>query len=70
MIYGDQDPIQRSANLEDFVPNVDVVSLDCGHWIQQENPNEMNEVLLDWLQRQDGAHSADDAPHTTGARSE
>lgn len=54
MIYGDRDPIQRSANLRDFVPNVEVVSLDCGHWIQQEKPNEVNAVLLDWL---------DDASH-------
>ena len=49
MIYGDRDPIQRSANLRDFVPNVEVVSLDCGHWIQQEKPNEVNAVLLGWL---------------------
>ncbi|MEQ8330396.1 MAG: alpha/beta hydrolase [Longimicrobiales bacterium] len=59
MIYGDRDPIQRSANLEDFVPNVDVVSLDCGHWIQQEKPNEVNEVLLNWLHGQAGAHPAE-----------
>lgn len=49
MIHGDRDPIQRSAKLQDFVPNVEVVSLDCGHWIQQEKPNEVNTVLLEWL---------------------
>ncbi|WP_405283808.1 alpha/beta hydrolase [Gaopeijia maritima] len=49
MIYGDRDPIQRAPNLEQFVPNVEVVSLDCGHWIQQEQPNAVNDVLLTWL---------------------
>lgn len=49
MIYGDRDPIQRAPNLEHFVPNVEVVSLDCGHWIQQEQPKALNDVLLTWL---------------------
>ncbi|MEB2783010.1 alpha/beta hydrolase, partial [Algoriphagus sp. C2-6-M1] len=29
MIYGEQDTIPKSGNLKDFVPNVDVVRLDC-----------------------------------------
>ena len=53
MIYGDRDLIPKSRNLGQFVPNVDVVSLDCGHWIQQEKPEETNQAILDWLQRQD-----------------
>ena len=40
MIYGDQDMVAKSENLSDFVPNVEVVSLDCGHWIQQEKQEE------------------------------
>ncbi|MGB5757814.1 MAG: alpha/beta hydrolase [Acidimicrobiales bacterium] len=53
MIYGDQDPIARSENLQDFVPNVQVVSLDCGHWIQQEEPEETTRAILSWLEQQD-----------------
>ncbi|MEQ8718098.1 MAG: alpha/beta hydrolase [Acidimicrobiales bacterium] len=53
MIYGDQDSIPRSGNLADFVPNVDIVGLDCGHWIQQEMPEETTEAILSWLKRQD-----------------
>ncbi len=53
MIYGDRDLVQRSENLSAFVPNVEVVSLDCGHWIQQEKPEELNHVILNWLERQD-----------------
>lgn len=53
MIYGDRDTIPRSATLMDFVPNADVLGLDCGHWIQQELPAETNAAILSWLQRQE-----------------
>lgn len=49
MIYGDRDPIPKSENLKDFVPNVHAISLDCGHWIQQEMPQETNNAILNWL---------------------
>lgn len=26
---------------------------DCGHWVQQERPEEVNRLLLDWLQSPD-----------------
>jgi pimeloyl-ACP methyl ester carboxylesterase len=25
--------------------------LDCGHWIQQEEPEKTNQILLEWLER-------------------
>ena len=53
MIYGDQDMVAKSENLSDFVPNVDVVNLDCGHLIQQEKPAETTEAILRWLYQQD-----------------
>jgi pimeloyl-ACP methyl ester carboxylesterase len=53
MIYGDQDSIPKSENLAEFVPNVDVIRLDCGHWIQQEMPEQTTTAILSWLQRQD-----------------
>jgi pimeloyl-ACP methyl ester carboxylesterase len=49
MIYGEQDMIPKSDNLADFVPNLDVVSLDCGHWVQQEMPDQTNNAILQWL---------------------
>ena len=49
MIYGTRDMIPPSENLADFVPNVEALSLDCGHWIQQEKPNETTRAILDWL---------------------
>jgi pimeloyl-ACP methyl ester carboxylesterase len=53
MIYGERDAIARSENLTQFVPNVDVVTLDCGHWIQQEKPEETNKAILTWLSRRE-----------------
>ncbi|MFD7552528.1 alpha/beta fold hydrolase [Streptomyces sp. NPDC059816] len=53
MIYGDRDTIQKSERLPEFVPQVEVVSLDCGHWIQQEKPEETNRVMTKWLEQQD-----------------
>lgn len=52
MIYGDQDLIPKSENLKDFAPNLDVVSIDCGHWIMQEKPEETNLAILEWLAQQ------------------
>lgn len=49
MIYGEQDMIPKLDTLPDFVPNVDILSFDCGHWIQQEKPVETTEAILDWL---------------------
>lgn len=62
MIYGDQDSIPRSGNLAGFVPSVDIIGLDCGHWIQQEMPEETTEAILGWLQRQDATPEAEPVP--------
>jgi pimeloyl-ACP methyl ester carboxylesterase len=51
MIYGRRDAIARASRLADFVPKVEVVHLDCGHWIQQELPQETNQAILEWLSR-------------------
>ncbi len=59
MIYGERDFIPKSEDLAEFVPNVDVISLDCGHWIQQEMPEETSRVILEWLVECDAAsHSS------------
>ncbi|MGC5535548.1 alpha/beta fold hydrolase [Streptomyces sp. SR-10] len=54
MIYGDRDvAVPRSESLTEFVPKVEVVGLDCGHWIQEEMPEETNQVISKWLEQQD-----------------
>jgi pimeloyl-ACP methyl ester carboxylesterase len=34
-----------------YVDDLEVHTLECGHWIQQEKPEETNRILLDWLAR-------------------
>jgi pimeloyl-ACP methyl ester carboxylesterase len=50
MIYGTLDMIPPSDMLKDFVPNVEIETLNCGHWIQQELPEETTQAVLTWLQ--------------------
>lgn len=52
MIYGDRDLIPKFEGLSEFVPKIEVVNLDCGHWIQQELPEETNQAILKWLEQQ------------------
>ena len=34
-----------------YVDDLEVHTLDCGHWIQQEKPEETNRILVEWLNR-------------------
>jgi pimeloyl-ACP methyl ester carboxylesterase len=51
MIHGRYDIVPESPRLREAVPNVEVHTLDCGHWIQQERPTQTNELMLEWLSR-------------------
>lgn len=51
MIHGDRDMIPKFDRLTDFVPKAEVISFDCGHWIQQEMPAETTRAILDWLEQ-------------------
>jgi pimeloyl-ACP methyl ester carboxylesterase len=51
MIHGEHDMVQARPEMATYVPNVEVHTLDCGHWIQQERPSETNALMLDWLSR-------------------
>lgn len=51
MIHGHYDMVRPSDRLKQIVPNVEVEMLQCGHWIQQEKPDETNRLMLDWLAR-------------------
>lgn len=52
MIFGELDLLTESKTLKHYVPHVEVHSLKAGHWIQQEQPEAFNQILLDWLARQ------------------
>ena len=49
MIYGDYDMVPKSDTLDQVVDELSVVSLPCGHWIQQERPDETNAAMLEWV---------------------
>ncbi|MEE4300396.1 MAG: alpha/beta hydrolase [Pseudomonadales bacterium] len=41
-----------TEGMEQWVPDLEKhVIADCGHWTQQEKPDETNALILDWLQR-------------------
>ncbi len=50
MIYGQYDMVPPS-DMTPYVADLEVATLACGHWIQQEKPEETNEILLAWLDR-------------------
>ena len=38
--------------MKNNVPDLEIQTIeDCGHWTQQEKPQELNSILLDWLAR-------------------
>lgn len=51
MIYGDRDTVAPLDDLAHFVPAVQQVRLDAGHWIQLERPDEVTRTIVDWLDR-------------------
>lgn len=43
-------PPSSADGIEALVPNIAKHTIkDCGHWTQQEKPEEFNRVLIDWL---------------------
>lgn len=49
MMYGARDAVARSADLQTFVPNVEELTLDSGHWVQLERPSETTTAIVAWL---------------------
>ncbi|MGD9719756.1 MAG: alpha/beta fold hydrolase [Pirellulales bacterium] len=45
-----------SANgMEDFISDFERHTIkDCGHWTQQEKPDELNKIIIEWLARKFG----------------
>jgi hypothetical protein len=40
----------KTADMNAYVPDLEIHALPCGHWIQQEHA-QPNRLLLDWLER-------------------
>ncbi len=50
MIYGQYDMVPQT-DMTGYVDDLEVHTLECGHWIQQEQPERTNEILIEWLDR-------------------
>jgi microsomal epoxide hydrolase/non-specific protein-tyrosine kinase len=57
MISAENDPVLTPAmaeGMEERVPDLEKVLIrDCGHWTQQERPDETNDAMLGYLDRLD-----------------
>jgi len=55
MVMAEKDavlPPSAADGMEAFAPDLEKVLIeDSGHWTQQEKPDEVNRVILDWLDR-------------------
>lgn len=53
MVAVDRDPVLPAAlarGMERWIPDLTVRHIaDCGHWTQQERPDEVNRILIDFL---------------------
>ena len=53
MVTAENDPVltpAMAAGMESVVPNLTRGHIEhCAHWTQQERPEELNRILLDWL---------------------
>jgi pimeloyl-ACP methyl ester carboxylesterase len=52
VLWGIQDTAlgrELAEGLEQWVPDITVCYLDCGHWTQQERPHEVNRYLMEFL---------------------
>ncbi|MDX1384844.1 MAG: alpha/beta hydrolase [Thermoanaerobaculia bacterium] len=49
-------PPSSADGMESFIADLEKQTIDdCGHWTQQEKPEELNRILIDWLDRRFGA---------------
>lgn len=55
MIYGLRDAVARSEQLAAFVPNVEELSFDSGHWVHQERHREVTSAIMEWLKQNPNA---------------
>jgi epoxide hydrolase A/B len=58
MVTAEHDPVLRPELAEvmrGFVADLEIVMIpDCGHWTQQERPDELSRIMVGWLTRRFG----------------
>lgn len=65
MIMAEDDAVLSPAmanGMEQYVPDLEKVLIkDCGHWTQQEHPDEVNRIMIEWLNKRFGPAQLPDA---------
>jgi len=51
IIYGRYDMVRPFDRIGDYVPDLEIHTIECGHWIQQEKPEDANRIMMDWVAR-------------------
>jgi len=51
LITGTYDLVPKGGDVSEFVPDLETIEFECGHWIQQEKVEETNAFIIDWLDR-------------------
>jgi pimeloyl-ACP methyl ester carboxylesterase len=51
LILGAYDLVPKGGDISEYVPNLEIIEFECGHWIGEEKPDEVNAFLKDWLKR-------------------
>ena len=51
IIYGAYDIVPKGGDVSAYVPNLESITFECGHWIQQEKVEETNQFLINWLKK-------------------
>jgi pimeloyl-ACP methyl ester carboxylesterase len=56
MVTAEWDPVLRpemASGMTSLVTHLETAMIEkCGHWTQQEKPDELNRIMLDWLDRE------------------
>jgi pimeloyl-ACP methyl ester carboxylesterase len=56
LVTVDKDPVlpaEMADGMPQYASDLEITHLtDCGHWTQQEQPDRLIELLLDWMGRQ------------------
>jgi pimeloyl-ACP methyl ester carboxylesterase len=70
MVTAEWDPALRpemASGMGAFCPDLETVMIErCGHWTQQERPDALNRILVDWLRRRFGDRRFSPGPADQG----
>ncbi|MCP3986381.1 MAG: alpha/beta hydrolase [bacterium] len=62
---------EMATGMPALIPDLEMHQIEtCGHWTQQERPEELNLLLIDWLTRRFGTSASSSTPKASSSRNE